>query len=126
MKRWFWVLDVVVVVSFATVGSDFHGAAFDFGGVLGVAAPFLVALSAGVAVLRAWRDPLSILHGFVLGVITVSVGMLLRHYLWGDGTAISFVIVATVYIVGLMVGWRLVVVAVKWLRNRSRSADATV
>ena len=82
-----------------------------------------VGLLAGAVVGRAWR---SVLYGCGLGVIGVSVGVLVRHYRWGDGTAISFVIVATVYIVGLMVGWRLVVVAVKWLRNRSRSADATV
>lgn len=124
MKRWFWVLDASVIMSFAFIGSDFHGFTFDFIGILGVAAPFLIALAGGVFALRAWRRPFSVLNGFLLAVVSLTGGMLLRHYVWGDGTARTFIIVTGAYFIALMVGWRLVVRGVSWFMGRSRSASA--
>ena len=123
MRRWFWVLDASVIMSFAFIGSDFHGFTFDFTGILGVAVPFLIALSGGIFVLRAWIKPLSILNGFLLAVISLTGGMLLRHYVWGDGTARTFIIVTGSYFIAFMVGWRLVALGVAWFVSRSRSAS---
>jgi hypothetical protein len=119
MKRWFWVLDASVIVSFAFIGSDFHGFSLDFLGFMGVAVPFLIALAGGIFALRAWIKPLSILNGFLLAVISLTGGMLLRSYVWGDGTARTFIIVTGVYFMAFMVGWRLIALGIEWLVSRS-------
>jgi hypothetical protein len=121
MKRWFWVLDALVIMSFALIGSDFHGFSFDIFGILGIATPFLIALAGGVFVLRAWIKPLSLVNGFLLAVISLTGGMVLRHFVWGDGTARAFIIVTGAYFVAFMVGWRLVAFGVEWIVNRSNS-----
>jgi len=126
MRRWFWVLDASVIMSFAFIGSDFHGFTFDFVGILGVGTPFLIALAGGIFVLRAWIKPLSILNGFLLAVISLAGGMLLRHYVWGDGTARTFIIVTGAYFIALMVGWRLAALGVAWFMSRSRSASTAI
>jgi uncharacterized membrane protein YeiH len=124
MKRWFWILDASVVVSFAFIGTDFHGFTFDFVGTIDVAAPFLIALGGGIVALRVWRNPLSILNGFLLAVISLAGGMLLRRHVWGDGTARTFIIVTGAYFVSLMVGWRLIALGIAWVAHRSRSPSA--
>lgn len=125
MKRWFWILDAIAVFSFALIGSDFHGFTFDLLGILRVAMPFLIALGGGVLVLRAWRNPLSIVTGLALAVISLVVGMLMRHYLWNEGTARAFILVTGGYFIATMVGWRLFVHAGLWFTNRSGSANAS-
>ncbi len=124
MKRWFWIVDSIVVISFAAIGSDFHGFTYQLAGILRVAAPFLIAFAGGVFALRAWVKPLSILNGALLGVITLTVGMLMRGYLWNEGTAQTFIIVSGAWFVGIMVGWRLITLAIVALKNRSWSVDA--
>ena len=124
MKRWFWILDASVVVSFAFIGTDFHGFAFDFFGTMDVAAPFLIALGGGIVALRVWRNPLSILNGFLLAVISLAGGMLLRRHVWDDGTARTFIIVTGAYFVSIMVGWRLIALGITWIAHRSRSPSA--
>lgn len=124
MKRWFWVLDASVIISFAFIGSDFHGFTFDFIAIMSVAMPFLIALATGVLALRGRLKPLSLVNGFFLGVISLTGGMLLRHYVWGDGTARAFIIVTGAYFIALMVGWRLIALGVGWVVNRSRSPTA--
>ena len=121
MKRWFWVLDASVIISFAFIGSDFHGFSFDFLGFMGVAMPFLIALAGGIFALRAWIKPLSILNGFLLAAISLIGGMLLRSYVWGDGTARTFIIVTGAYFMAFMVGWRLIALGIEWLASRSSS-----
>lgn len=124
MKRWFWMVDTIVVISFAAIGADFHGFTYELAGILHVAAPFLVAFVGGVFVIRAWLKPLSILNGVMLGVITLTAGMLMRGYVWNEGTAQAFIIVSGAWFVGMMVGWRLVALAIVRLRNREWSTDA--
>ena len=126
MKRWFWVLDASVIISFAFIGSDFHGFRFDVLSILGVATPFLIALSGGILALRAWRKPLSIVNGIGLASISLVGGMLLRHYLWNEGTATTFILVTGAYFVSVMVGWRLIAHAGGWIVARSRSVNAAI
>jgi hypothetical protein len=121
MKRWFWVLDAFVIISFAFIGSDFHGFTFDFLAIMGVATPFLVALAGAIIALRVWLKPLLILNGFLLAVISLAGGMLLRHNVWGDGTARAFILVTGAYFIAFMVGWRLIALGVEWFANRSSS-----
>ena len=47
MRRWFWVIDAFVVVSFVLIGRDSHGFNSDVGDIVKVAAPFLIALALG-------------------------------------------------------------------------------
>lgn len=121
MKRWFWVLDASVIISFAFIGSDFHGFSFDLLAILGVVAPFLVALAGGILALRVWLKPLSILNGFLLAVISLAGGMLLRRYVWDDGAARAFILVTGGYFLTFMVGWRLVALGIEWVAGRSSS-----
>lgn len=108
MKRWFWILDGLAVVSFVLLGRESHGLANEWGETLRVATPFLVAFGLGVVVTRAWRSPSRISTGLALGFVTAVVGLVLRRVAFADGTATPFVIVATAWLVATMVGWRMV------------------
>ena len=112
MRRWFWILDATVIVSFAVIGRADHGFASDAGEYLRVSAPFLVGFGITAVAVRAWKRPLALRTGLALALGTLLIGMLLRRFLWDDGTARSFVLVASAYIVAGMVGWRLVVLGV--------------
>jgi hypothetical protein len=111
-KRWFWIPDALVVVLFVIIGREDHGFSSSISDYVRVSAPFLIGLGTSVAVLRAWRWPLDWRTGAVLAVGTVTVGMVLRHFVWGDGTAGTFIVVTTAFLVAGMVGWRLVVMGV--------------
>jgi len=113
------VLDIVLVVVFAAIGRATHD-----GDVLGpfgsgpatTAWPFVVALLVGWLVTRAWRLPLAVAKtGLPVWAITVALGMVLRA-LSGQGVAVAFVIVATITLALLLLGWR----GVARLGTRSR------
>jgi hypothetical protein len=103
------VLDVALVVVFAAVGRRSHAEGIDVTGILRTAAPFLVGTAAGWLLASVTLDsgPRTLAFGAVVVVCTVVVGMLLRRVL-GEGTAWSFVIVATTVLSVLLLGWRLV------------------
>ena len=88
-----------------------------FGGVIemvqgkGYAAWFLaMAFLHPVAwlILRMWRRPTSVVMSFGLWPLTVLAGMLARRLVFDEGTATSFVIVATLFLGAGLVGWRAV------------------
>jgi hypothetical protein len=108
MRKWFWVLDLLVVVSFVVIGRDAHGFTNDWGATVEVALPFLLALSVGIGIAMAWMDPTSLLGGLVIAAITVIGGLALRRYVFGDGTAATFVWLTAGWMTAWMVGWRLV------------------
>jgi ribose/xylose/arabinose/galactoside ABC-type transport system permease subunit len=103
------VLDVALVVLFAALGRRSHADGLDVVGVLRTAAPFVAGAAAGwlVASLTLDAAPRDLSFGAVVLVCTVVVGMLLRRVM-GDGTALSFVLVATTVLSVLLLGWRLV------------------
>lgn len=103
------LLDVVLVVVFAAVGRRSHAEGLDVTGILRTAAPFLVGTAAGWLLAGITLDsaPRSLAFGAVVVVCTVVVGMLLRRVV-GDGTALSFVVVATTVLTALLLGWRLI------------------
>ena len=115
------VADALLVLGFAAVGRASHerGVLGDGGiGLLTTAWPFLLALGVGWLVSRAWRAPLAPLRtGVPVWLVTVAGGMLLRA-LSGQGTAVPFVVVATLTLLALLVGWRLVAALVR--RGRAR------
>lgn len=116
-------IDVVAVIAFVAAGRRNHDEATSLTGILGVAAPFLGALVIGWLVLRAWRQPFDITYGLGLAVTTVAIGMLLRNLLWDRGTATSFVIVASIFVGGLLVGWRAIATSVESRRARIRGGS---
>lgn len=109
-------IDVVLVVVFAAIGRASHesGVLGEGGlGLLTTAWPFVVALGAGWLLSRGWRMPFAPLRvGVPVWAVTVVGGMLLRT-LSGQGTAVPFIVVATLTLLALLVGWRLVAALVR-------------
>jgi hypothetical protein len=122
MKRWFWALDLSVVVSFVLIGRDTHGFSIDWGATFEVALPFLLALSVGIGIVMASMDPTSWLAGLVIAAVTVVGGLALRKYVFDGGTATTFVVLTASWMTAWMVGWRLVAGLVARI-SRARGAS---
>ncbi|HEX6916524.1 MAG TPA: DUF3054 domain-containing protein [Phycicoccus sp.] len=103
------ILDALLVLGFAAVGRRSHAEGLDVAGVGRTALPFLAGAAAGwvVAGLTVTGGPRSLGFGAVVVASAVVVGMLLRR-VTGEGTAWSFVLVATLVLTALLLGWRLV------------------
>jgi hypothetical protein len=102
-------IDVLAIVVFVILGRRSHHESGSFVvSTLKVAAPFLLGLVAGWLVARAWKAPSAPATGFVIWPVTVAVGMVLRHFAFSKGTALPFIIVATLFTGLFLVGWRLV------------------
>ncbi len=115
------LLDAVFVLVFAVIGRASHEE--DPAGFLQTAWPFLVALLAGhlLAALLPGRPrrPWSVMWGVVAWIVTVAGGMGLR-VASGDTAQLPFVIVATIVVGVLLLGWR---GAAALMRRRRASAD---
>ncbi|MFF1878527.1 DUF3054 domain-containing protein [Leifsonia sp. NPDC058230] len=113
MKTWrapliAFVIDVVLVLVFVLIGRRSHGEAETVAGVFDTMWPFFVGLLLGWLVTFAWRRPLAVLWpGIPIWLMTVAVGMLLR-FAAGEGTAASFIVVATIVLGVFLIGWRLI------------------
>lgn len=108
--------DIVGVLVFCAVGRRSHAEGLTVAGVADTAWPFLVGTAVGWLLSRAWRRPTAVAPtGVVVWLSTVAVGMLLRKAT-SAGVAGSFIVVATVATAVMLLGWRVVVVA---LRRRS-------
>ncbi|MGD7787779.1 DUF3054 domain-containing protein [Propionibacteriaceae bacterium Y1700] len=119
MARWL-LLDVVLVIVFAAVGRSSHAEALHPLGLLSTSWPFVVATLLAWLVGRFWRvdrRPYRVWpEGLVVWLITVVVGLGLR-VLSGDTAQLPFIIVATISLAVLLLGWRLVAQLV--LRRRT-------
>lgn len=102
-----FTLDVVCIVIFVIIGRRNHDESTDAVGTLRTAAPFLIALLGAWVGAKAWRAPRALATGVVLWIVTVVVGLGVRRFVFGDGTATPFVIVATLVLGLLLVGTRL-------------------
>jgi hypothetical protein len=102
-------LDALLVLVFAAVGRASHEETSPVLGVLGTAWPFLVGAAAGWALVRvrSRRWPVAVGPGIPVVVAAVVVGMLLR-VVTGAGTALTFVVVATLVLGAFLLGWRAV------------------
>ncbi|MGJ6979265.1 DUF3054 domain-containing protein [Aestuariimicrobium soli] len=104
----FIVIDLVLVAIFATVGRASHGESLTPAGIFHTAWPFMTALLVSWAVMLLRRRPTAtVAAGIFVWICTVAGGMFLRSWS-GDGTAVPFIIVATVVLAVLLIGWRLV------------------
>lgn len=110
-------LDAVLVIVFAAIGRGSHARDATLAGLFETAWPFLAGLAVVWVLTVAWKRPLSVLTtGIPLWIGTVAFGMLFRA-LSGQGTAIAFVIVATLTLALLLVGWRLVAALLRKIRS---------
>ena len=100
--------DIVAIVIFVAIGRRNHDEGTAVDGIATVAAPFLIALAVGWIVARAWKQPMQINTAFIVWPITVAVGMVLRNVVFDRGTALPFIIVATLVLGLFLVGWRLI------------------
>ncbi|MEQ1874308.1 MAG: DUF3054 domain-containing protein [Ilumatobacteraceae bacterium] len=98
--------DVAAIVLFVAIGRRSHDEGNGVQGILRVAAPFLIGLAVGWLVARAWKAPTKLTTGLIIWPITVAVGMAVRRGVFSDGTALAFIIVATIFTGALLVGWR--------------------
>lgn len=118
-QRLHWaVADVITVVVFVAIGRRNHDEDVDAGGVLEVAAPFLIALAlvwSVLSVVQPRRSPVDPLWGISAWVGTLILGMVLRKVAFDGGTATAFVIVATVFLGAGLNGWRAVA---RWAARR--------
>ena len=115
------VIDVALVGVFCVIGRLSHseGIFGDVPGLLGTIWPFLAAvlLAHLIALLRRTRID-QMLPGVVIWAITVVVGLVLRA-IAGQGTALPFIIVATLTLALFLIGWRGILALVRRVRGRS-------
>ena len=105
------LVDLACVLVFAGIGRASHDESGGLAAVWTTAWPFLAGCGLGWLASRAWRSPLAMMPtGIAVWLSTVGAGMVLRA-LTGGGTAVSFVVVATVVLALFIVGWRLLVAA---------------
>jgi peptidoglycan/LPS O-acetylase OafA/YrhL len=99
-------LDLATVLIFVLIGRASHGETVL--GTLTTLWPFVVGLFAGWLVTRAWRRPTQIVWpALVIWASTVIVGMILRVVSL-QGIQLSFVIVATIFLGAVLLGWRVI------------------
>jgi len=103
---WALLADVVAVFVFVAIGRRNHDGGVTIGGVFETAAPFVVALVVTWLVALVWRRPLGTREGIAAWIGTVVLGMILRRFVFDEGTATAFVIVATIFVGMFLNGWR--------------------
>lgn len=101
-----WGIDAVAILLFVLVGRSSHEEGITIGGVVVVAAPFLIALTLAYARPLVRQAPSSLKAGLTVWLTVVAVGMVMRHFVFRDGTATAFVVVTTLFLGVLFNGWR--------------------
>ena len=110
------VLDVIAVLVFVAIGRSSHTEGVTVAGMASTAWPFLVGLAAGWGAGRVWQRPIKLTPSAVsVWSLTVAVGMVLR-VIAGQGTAVSFIIVACTFLGLAFFGWRAVALGINKYR----------
>ena len=100
------VIDVVAVVAFVVIGRKNHDEGSALSGIVKVAAPFLIALALGWLAARAWKSPMVVATGIIIWLVTIIAGLILRKVAFDGGIALPFIIVASLFNLATLVGWR--------------------
>lgn len=103
------LIDILAVLIFVIIGRDNHGEENTLVGILETSAPFLIALAVAWIALRLLKIRRRLTTALFLWAVTVGGGLTLRNLAFGDGTALSFIVVTTITLGVLMVGARLLV-----------------
>ena len=101
-----FVFDALCVLLMVVIGTRNHETDTGVTGILFVAAPFWIALSLAHLAPLLQRKNRKDTKTFIVWGYTVAMGMLLRNMVFNRGTAVAFIIVATVFLGITMFGWR--------------------
>ena len=122
MNRVWIVVDALIVLLFVGIGRSSHHHGLRFSGVVSTTWPFAVGLVLGwLYVTLRRQDGASLKGGIAVWLFTVIVGMIVR-VLFGQGTALAFIIVALGFLGALMLGLR--TLAARYLRWRRERVSA--
>lgn len=110
--------DIVLILVFAAIGRDAHHREVPVLGVVLTAWPFLAGAAAGWLAARAWRSPLSVMRAGLPAWLGALVGGMLLRALTAQTVVLPFVIVATLALAVLLVGYRLLLAAAARLRRK--------
>lgn len=99
--------DALLVIVFAAIGRAEHERGNAVVGALETAWPFLVGTAIGWLLVTQLgrRMALDLGPGITVWLSTVIFGMVLRQ-IAGEGTALSFIVVATLVLAVFLLGWR--------------------
>jgi Protein of unknown function (DUF3054) len=114
--------DLLVIVVFVAVGRRSHHEDAGTAGFFRVLWPFAVGLVVGWLATGLYRAPMVFRRAVAAWLITVAVGVVLRIVVQGHDFAPTFIVIASVFIGGCMLGWRGVVTTVS--RRRARRATS--
>jgi hypothetical protein len=99
---------VLCVLVFVVIGRASHTQGEALAGIASTSWPFLCGLGVGWAAARVWRRPLALRpSGVAVWLCTVALGMILR-VVAGQGTAVTFIVVALAFLALFLLGWRVV------------------
>ena len=103
------VYDIALICIFAAIGRRSHAETGALLSVLTTAWPFLAGMAAGwlISLLALRRVPLMVRDGIPVWLCAVTIAMALRG-LTHAGTAFSFIVVATLLLGAMLLGWRAV------------------
>ncbi|MDP9828730.1 DUF3054 domain-containing protein [Kineosporia succinea] len=100
--------DVVCVLVFVAVGRNSHEEGITLAGLLTTGWPFWLGVAGGYVGVVAFRLAPASLSGCAMVLVkTLLIGMILRSAVQNDGTPVSFVVVATVFLAVTTAGWRI-------------------
>lgn len=117
--------DLAVVTVFVLVGRRSHDGGTGLTDFLRIWWPFALGLAVAGPLTGAWRHPAGGARFVAMTVVTVAVGMGLRVGVQDRAWKWSFVVVTTLFVLGLGAAWRLVAVAVGRRRAGRSVTDAT-
>lgn len=100
------LLDAALVFVFVALGRQEHDDTSAARNVFAIAAPFWIGLVVGWVIAQVWRAPWAIRTGLLIWPGVIVVGMLVRRFVFDDGTAATFVVVTTLFLGACIVGWR--------------------
>ncbi|MDO4919391.1 DUF3054 domain-containing protein [Kocuria sp.] len=106
----------MLVLIFAAIGRASHGE--DLGGLVVTAWPFAAGALLGWLASRGTRHPVAVIPTGLSVWLCAEVGGMVLRALTGQGTALSFIVVSTIVLAVLLVGYRLVLTLVARLRRR--------
>jgi FtsH-binding integral membrane protein len=101
-----FAFDALCVLLMVVIGTRNHKTDTGITGILFVAAPFWIAMSLAHLAPLLQRTAKAEAHVVVVWGYTVVMGMVLRNTVFDRGTALAFIIVATVFLGITMFGWR--------------------
>jgi hypothetical protein len=113
VRRLYVIADLIIVLVFVVIGRATHDHGENVRGVLSTAWPFVSGLAVGWLATRATgRSGTRPRDGAIVWLYTVVVGMTLR-VVAGQGSAFVFILVALGFLGAMMIGWRVLVSAVR-------------